>query len=587
METLIATIEKGQPFFNAIARNKYLKAIRDGFISVIPIIIASSIFCLVAAVPNAWGFYWPADIDAALWKAYNYSMGILAIACAATTAKHFCDAQNRDLPKNNQINFISCMCAAIIGFLLMSSDMLSVDDLGSGFNVAYLGSKGLLTSFIAAFVTGAVYKFFIKRNITIKMPEQVPPNISQTFKDIIPFSVCLLLFWIIDLVFRAAFGICVAQGVIQVFQPLFSAADGYLGLALIYGAMSLFWFVGVHGPSIVEPAIAAALVSNLTDNMAAMQAGEHASYVLTQGAQYFVVCMGGTGATLILAFMLTFLAKSKELRAVGKASIVPVCFAVNEPLLFAAPIVLNPVFFVPFIAAPIANIWILKVFVDLLGMNGFMYTVPWTTPAPIGTIIGLGFQPLAFVLLAVLLVVDFVLYYPFFKVYDLQKCKDEAGIDAEALEAANAEKAAKLNDAFQGKAEASSVAAGAAATVTKKAASSTVVDASDLTTLNGKSVLVLCQGGGTSGLLANALAKAAKERSIDLTTAAEAYGNHVDMLPDFDLVVLAPQAASYLADLEKDCARVGNKCVACRGKQYIELSQDGEKSLAFVVEQLA
>ena len=105
--------------------------------------------------------------------------------------------------------------------------------------------------------------------------------------------------------------------------------------------------------------------------------------------------------------------------------------------------------------------------------------------------------------------------------------------------------------------------------------------------LNGKRVLVLCQGGGTSGLLANALAKAAKERGIDLETAAEAYGNHVDMLPDFDLVVLAPQAASYLADLQKDCERVGNKCVACRGKQYIELSQNGDKSLAFVSEQLS
>ena len=305
MEQLIAIIEKGQPFFNAIARNKYLKAIRDGFISVIPIIIFSSIFCLVASVPNIWGFYWPDDINNALWKCYNYSMGILAIACAATTAKHFADAQNRDLPKNNQINFISCMCAAIIGFLLLSSDTIATDA-ASGFNTTYLGSKGLLTAFIAAFVTGIIYKFFIKRNITVKMPEQVPPNISQTFKDIIPFSVCITVFWVFDIVFRAAFGFCFAQGVIQVFQPLFTAADGYIGLAVIYGAMSLFWFVGVHGPSIVEPAIAAALVANMTDNLAAFQAGQHASAVLTQGAQYFVVCMGGTGATLVLVFMFCF-----------------------------------------------------------------------------------------------------------------------------------------------------------------------------------------------------------------------------------------------------------------------------------------
>ena len=197
-------------------------------------------------------------------------------------------------------------------------------------------------------------------------------------------------------------------------------------------------------------------------------------------------------------------------------------------------------------------------------------------------------EPLAFVMLALILVVDFVLYYPFFRAYDAQKCAEEAEISQEELAAKNAEKAAKLNDAFQGKADAKSVAAGAAAEAVKADAPAAVAtEATTASDLNGKRVLVLCQGGGTSGLLANALAKAAKERGINLETAAEAYGNHVDMLPDFDLVVLAPQAASYLADLQKDCERVGNKCVACRGKQYIELSQNGDKSLAFVSEQLS
>ncbi len=216
-----------------------------------------------------------------------------------------------------------------------------------------------------------------------------------------------------------------------------------------------------------------------------------------------------------------------------------------------------------------------------------MYTLPWTVPGPIGTIMGLGFQPLAFVMLALILVVDFALYYPFFRAYDAQKCAEEAEISQEELAAKNAEKAAKLNDAFQGKADAKSVAAGAAAEAVKSDVAPAATEATATSDLNGKRVLVLCQGGGTSGLLANALAKAAKERGINLETAAEAYGNHVDMLPDFDLVVLAPQAASYLADLQKDCERVGNKCVACRGKQYIELSQNGDKSLAFVSEQLS
>ena len=604
MEKLIALIEKGKPFFNAIARNKYLKAIRDGFISVMPIIIVSSIFLLVSAVPNVWGFYWPAEINNVLMKAYNYSMGIVALCAAATTAKHFCDAQNRDLPKSNQINFISVMIASVIGFMLLSSDAISFEDGGvavSGLANGYLGSKGLLTAFIAAFATGIIYKFFVSRNITIKMPEQVPPNISQTFKDIIPFAACLTLFWGIDFGFRSVFGFCFAQGVIQVFQPLFSAADGYLGLAIIYGAMSLFWFVGVHGPSIVEPAISAALISNLEINMAMYQAGEHATAVLTKPLQDFVVAMGGTGATLVICFMFAFLAKSKEMCAVGRASAVPVCFGVNEPFLFGAPMVLNPIFFIPFIFAPIANIWITKFFIDVLGMNGFMFSLPWTTPAPVGIAMGLGLQPLAFLLIPILLIADFVIYYPFFKVYDRQKCAEEAEIDRDELAAIAAQKEAAMNAAFQGQADTASVATGAVAAAAADMAAEkklregkadtaeggrTADEASAYAALNGRRVLVLCQGGGTSGLLANALGRAAREHGIDLETAADAYGNHIDIMPDFDLVILAPQAATYFDDLKADGERMGVACCVTRGKQYIDLTRDGEASLAFVAEQL-
>lgn len=604
MEKLIALIEKGKPFFNAIARNKYLKAIRDGFISVMPIIIVSSIFLLVSAVPNVWGFYWPAEINDVLMKAYNYSMGIVALCAAATTAKHFCDAQNRDLPKSNQINFISVMIASVIGFMLLSSDAISFEDGGvavSGLANGYLGSKGLLTAFIAAFATGIIYKFFVSRNITIKMPEQVPPNISQTFKDIIPFAACLTLFWGVDFGFRSVFGFCFAQGVIQVFQPLFSAADGYLGLAIIYGAMSLFWFVGVHGPSIVEPAISAALISNLEINMAMYQAGEHATAVLTKPLQDFVVAMGGTGATLVICFMFAFLAKSKEMRAVGRASAVPVCFGVNEPFLFGAPMVLNPIFFIPFIFAPIANIWITKFFIDVLGMNGFMFSLPWTTPAPVGIAMGLGLQPLAFLLIPILLIADFVIYYPFFKVYDRQKCAEEAEVDRDELAAIAAQKEAAMNAAFQGQADTASVATGAVAAAAADMAAEKRLregkadtaeggrgadEASAYAALNSRRVLVLCQGGGTSGLLANALGRAAREHGIDLETAADAYGNHIDIMPDFDLVILAPQAATYFDDLKADGERMGVACCVTRGKQYIDLTRDGEASLAFVAEQL-
>ena len=329
------------------------------------------------------------------------------------------------------------------------------------------------------------------------------------------------------------------------------------------------------------------------------QAGEHATAVLTKPVQDFVVAMGGTGATLVICFMFAFLAKSKEMRAVGRASAVPVCFGVNEPFLFGAPLVLNPIFFVPFIVAPIANIWTTKFFIDVLGMNGFMFSLPWTTPAPLGIAMGLGLQPLAFLLIPVLLALDFVIYYPFFKVYDIQKCAEEAEVEEAELAKRAARKQAAMTDAFQGKVDNASVASGAVAEAAasmaaekrrargeKPAAEAEEGRDDRFAGLNGRRVLVLCQGGGTSGLLANALARAARDHGIELETAADAYGSHIDIMPDFDLVILAPQAASYFDDLKADAERMGVACCVTRGKQYIDLTRDGEASLAFVAEQL-
>ena len=290
----------------------------------------------------------------------------------------------------------------------------------------FYGNKGLLTAFISAFVTVIVYNFFIKRNITIKMPKEVPPNISQVFKDIFPLSAVILILYGLDLLSRATIHANVANSVLKVFEPLFTAADGWVGVTIIFGAFAFFWFVGIHGPSIVEPAIAAITYANLEANLHLLQAGEHADKVITPGTQMFVVTMGGTGSTLVVPFMFMWLTKSKRNKAIGRASVVPTFFGVNEPILFGAPLVLNPVFFIPFIFAPIVNVWIFKFFVDVIGMNSFSIFY-------LGQHLVLRYRDgyrfcfWSFVLAIVLIVVDVIIYYPFVKVYDEQILEEELG----------------------------------------------------------------------------------------------------------------------------------------------------------------
>ncbi|HEL1591776.1 lactose-specific PTS transporter subunit EIIC [Streptococcus suis] len=558
MNKLIEFIEKGKPFFEKISRNPYLRAIRDGFIAAMPVILFSSIFLMVAFVPNIFGFTWSDEAVAAIMKPYGYTMGIVAVLVAGTTAKSLTDAFNRQLPKTNQINFISTMIASISGFLLLASDGIE-----GGFANGYMGTKGLLTAFLAAFITVNIYKVCVKNNVTIRMPDEVPPNVSQAFKDVIPYALSIFVLYGIDLVTRQFLGTNVAEAILKLFEPLFTAADGYVGITIIFGAYALFWFVGIHGPSIVEPAIAAITYANIETNFQLLQAGQHADKILTSGTQMFIVTMGGTGATLVVPFMFMWLTKSKRNKAIGRASVVPTFFGVNEPILFGAPLVLNPVFFVPFILAPIANVWIFKFFVDTLKMNSFSVNLAWTTPGPLGIVMGTNFAPLAFALAILLVVVDVLIYYPFLKVYDEQILAEE--------------QSGKVENSLKEKVAANFNTAKADAILEKAAVETEISEQTN--------VLVLCAGGGTSGLLANALTKAAKEYGVPVTATAGSYGAHREILPEYQLVILAPQVASNYDDIKQETDALGIKLAKTEGAQYIKLTRDGQGALDFVKQQ--
>lgn len=576
MNGIVKQIEKAQPFFKKLSANIYLQAVRDGFISLMPIIIFSSIFILISAVPNIWGFYWPVQINDALMKVYNYSMGVLSLMATANVARALSKNLNLRLPKINQVPVASVMFAAQIAFLLVAVDPFT-NKLGLFLTTGYMGTKGLICAFLVAFIVPNIYYFCFKHHITIKMPDQVPQNISSAFANIIPFALSTTIFWLFDIAFRQITGTNLAAWIIQVLAPLFTAADGYVGLAIIYGAMAFFWFIGIQGPSIVEPAVTAIYLTNVEANLKAFQGGEHALNILAQGTQYFVATIGGTGATLLITYMFAFMAKSKEMRAVGKAAAIPVTFGVNEPILFGAPLILNPVFFLPFILTPIANVWLFKIFVDLLGMNGFVYNLPWTTPGPIGLFMGTGFSLLSLLLIVVILIVDFVMYYPFFKAYDAQKVAEEAQADL-------------IND------NASVI------TDVTNSTNDIVDNVSDMSPSDrnddGKiplfltkdkkmlNILVICAGGGTSGILANALNKMANEKELPVEAAAAAYGAHGDLLPEMDVVVLAPQMDAMRDSLKQEADHSDVKMITTTGKQYIDLTHHADEALKFIIAKL-
>lgn len=555
MNTIIKQIEKHQAFFQKISQNIYLSAIRDGFLSAMPVILFSSIFILLAALPEVFGLVLPEALVTWLWKIYDYSMGIIGLLVAGTTARCLAGSMNRTLPKGKVINETSVMLAAITGFLI-----LAVIKKDGAFLTDYMGTKGLLSSFISAFVTVNLYKFCVLKDITIKMPKEVPGSISQNFRDVFPFSFAILTNAIIDLLSRHFLNVPFAESFSELLSPLFTAAESYLGISIIWFLIPLFWFVGVHGPSVVKPGLASALFGNTEANLELFKAGQHPIHVLTENFGNFVGELGGTGATFVVPIIFILLMKSKQLKAVGKSSIIPVMFAVNEPLLFAAPIILNPYFFVPFILAPVVNVCIGKLFIDVLHMNGFMYILPWATPGPIGTVLATGLQPVSILLPVVLITVDILIYLPFCKAYDKVLLEQE-NLNAEVEDVQEKivnEDEKKIKEIEQ---------------VTK-------------TIEKEIHVLVLCAGAGTSAMLANTLTEGAKDFGVPISASAGAYGSHYQIMEGYDIIILAPQVAVNFENAKEDAKKYGIKVVATKGVDYIKLTKDPKKAVDFVLDSM-
>ncbi len=567
MNKIVKWIQKHQDFFLKISKNNYLMAIKDGFISIMPLVMFSSLMILIVQLPTLFGIVLPDNAKLIMVKIYNLTMGIMGLMVAGTTAKALTGNFNRTMPEGKAINSTSTMIAAMSAFLFLA---VSPDPKTGALDVGFLGTQGLLSAFVAAFLTVNIYKLCIKKNITIKLPKEVPGTIAQSFKDIFPFAFAVLACVLIDLTSRAVVGAPFASVFQKTLTPLLKGVETYPGMCLIYGLSALFWFVGIHGPSIVMPAVTAFQLANTEANLKLFEAGQHPLHAMTNNFGNYIAAIGGTGATFIVPLVLIFFMKSKQLKTVGKASFIPVLFAVNEPLLFAAPLVLNPYMFFPFILTPICNVILGKFFIDVLGMNGMIYTLPWTVPGPIGVLLNTHFQLISIIFVIIMLVMDAAIYYPFLRVYDAELVKQEKSKAQKLAEEKTFANTMKKELAKQKR--------------DKQEQEQKETNHPNLT--KELKVLVLCAGSGTSAQLAHALNEGAKEEKMPIIANSGAYGAHYEIMANYDVVILAPQVRSFYSDMKADTDKLGIKLIATKGAEYINMTRNPKQAVNFLLSQL-
>ncbi len=258
------------------------------------------------------------------------------------------------------------------------------------------------------------------------MPDGVPPEVTNSFVALIPGAVILIFFWII----RHMLGFDLNGFLSQLLMPLKGvlAGNSLFGGLLTVFLICFFWVLGIHGPAIIGPVIRPFWDISIAENIDAFNAGTSANAmpnIFTEQFLQWFVWIGGAGTTLALVVLFMF-SKSKYLKSLGRLSILPGLFNINEPMIFGAPVVMNPVLGIPFILAPLVTTT-LSYILTVSGVVPMMVArLPFAMPAPIAAWMSTNWSIAAGLLVIGNFLITLAIYYPFFKVFEKQQLAREA-----------------------------------------------------------------------------------------------------------------------------------------------------------------
>lgn len=435
------------PFGNKISSQKHLKAIRDGMVAATPLALLGGMTLIVTSPPVNLEQMQPTNIIFQFliaWKkwAIEYGMQIelLQRASMGLMALFICMVISHSLAKSYKMDPIGPMITAAVSFMIASAPSdLGVMSAGISANMTgeeilagqsvllptrFLGAEGIFTAIVVALLTTEITRLLKEKNIMIRMPESVPAPVKASFASIIPMIVNAVgIFLISLLVQKLSNGLLIPELVSTLFKPLVMIVDSPFGIIIISIITQLLWLVGLHGSSIVSGVIGAIEIGNLTANADLVTQGLMPEFIYTEPFRAFFMILGGAGATLALNILL-LRSKSKQLKTLGKLAIVPSLFNINEPLIFGTPLVLNPTLAIPFVLAQTVNGILTYVIMSLDVIGKTFAIVPWTTPAPIGAALS-TMDIKAFVWVLLLIVIDLIIWYPFFKSYEKQVVMEE------------------------------------------------------------------------------------------------------------------------------------------------------------------
>ena len=410
-DTLTNLMEKMAPIFD----QPILASVRDGFVALMPLIITGALVLVVLQFPLCFrdeaACYLesrlPENIASSLWHIFNVTFGLLSIYVVLSVS--YALARRRGVDPLMPVIF------SFLSYILVASPQLAGGEAGT-----FLDNTGLFTAIVVSVVSVEVYRILVQKGVVIKMPEGVPPAISNAFAALIPGAILAFGWWLI----RFVLNFDLAGGLFQVLSKVVPAASTYAAAAIAETFHAFLWTMGIHGDLTIGIALEPIWQANLAANAQAVANGLKPMAIYTGLFRSFVV-PGGSGATLPLAIYF-IRSKSARLRRVGWLGVWPGIFNINEPITFGAPVIFNPILAIPFIIITFLNVTVAYLATAAGLVNPTYIAAPWTLPSPLLMFLSTGYDWRAAVV-AVLteFVIPGIIWFPAFKAWEAEVLKKE------------------------------------------------------------------------------------------------------------------------------------------------------------------
>lgn len=417
MDKLVKFIEtKLAPPLLRISQNRYLDAIQKSFMIVTPYLLISSLFLLVASLPIPGWTNIVKPYAPMLNSVVNATLGIIAVIVSVSLGYSLGEFYKK---KDKRVSPLSTAILGLVSFLMLFP-VTAMKDGSVVIDASHFNSAGLFSAIIVVIISTEIYRFAVNKNLVIRMPEQVPPMVSQSFAAIIPAFLTILFWFIVLKVAQVNLTNIVDQG----FAPLLLAGSTPLAQFIGFMLDRLLWFVGIHGSNVVGSVMSPIWTQMITDNINAFSAGKAIPWLYTNVWIEYVVRV-----SLVPLVILMIFSKVKSYKMLGKMSLAPAIFNIAEPIMFGLPLVLNPILFIPWVfgyAIIFLFSYVCTAFLHLI--PPMVATVPWTIPGPIAAYLGTNGSWVAAAISLLNMVIMFFIWLPFFKVLERQELSKE-GVD--------------------------------------------------------------------------------------------------------------------------------------------------------------